>query len=331
MDERFEEILGRYDIKAHNLSRVRSGFLVAADRSFYLLKKAEGSAKRIEYEEKVTDFLISSGYSNVDRPVRNQENLLVTEDSRGEKYVLKEWYRGEECNVWNREELLAAVANMARLHRFLEKTGISDVPDYNEAFLLERMMEKHTRELRRVYSYIRGKKKKNEFEVSILSSFSVFFEQAEKALEAVRSFPLEGLLKKQRENKTLVHGAYTYHNLLFTSQGIATLNFDKGGVGLQIMDLYYFMRKALEKNEWKLPLGERMLKEYNKHNCLEQSQWELLAILLSYPEKYWKILNHYYNSKKSWIAVKNIEKLEAVRDLEGKKRLFLKDVFSLSF
>lgn len=331
LEERFDDVLSRYDIKVHSLSRVRSGFLIEAGRSYYLLKRAEGSERRLEYEEKVTDFLIASGYPNVDRPIRNQENLLVTEDGAGERYLLKEWYKGEECNVRDKETLLEAAANLAQIHRILENTEIAGSPDYNEAFLLEEMMKKHTRELKRVYSYIRGKKQKNEFEISILNSFSAFFEQAERALEAIQKFPLEELLKEGRKKGTLVHGAYTYHNILFTSRGIATLNFDKGGVGLQIMDLYYFMRKAMEKNEWKLAVGEKMIQEYNKRNYLEQSQWELLAILLSYPEKYWKILNHYFNNKKSWIAVKNIEKLEAVREMEGKKRIFLKEVFSLSF
>lgn len=331
MEERFDEVLSQYDIKVHNLNRVRSGFLIEADHSLYLLKKAEGSEKRVEYEEKVTRFLFENGYSQTDKPVRSRENLLITEDGAGEKYLLKEWHRGEECNVRDKDCLLESAANLARLHHLLEKTQVSDPPDYHEAFLLEEMMEKHTRELKRVYTYIKGKKQRNEFEISILNSFPVFFEQARRGLEGIRSFPLEEQFAACRENKTLVHGAYTYHNVLFTRQGIATLNFDRGGVGLQIMDLYYFIRKVMEKNEWKLALGERLIREYNKYNYLDSSQCELLSILLLYPEKYWKILNHYYNNKKSWIAVKNIEKLESLRDSEGKKRLFLKEVFSLPF
>lgn len=331
LEEQFEEVLSQYDINVHTISRVRSGFLIEADNVYYLLKKAEGSEKRLEYEEQVTGFLAENGCVRVDCPLRNRENLLLTESETGEKYLVKRWYQGEECSARDREGLLASAANLARLHRLLEKTELSDPPDCQEAFRLLEITEKRTRELKRIYSYVRSKKQKNEFEINILNSFPVFFEQAERASEAMKKFPLEELLKESREKKTLVHGAYSYHNLVFTGDGIATLNFDKGGIGLQIVDLYYFMRKVMEKNEWRLPLGERILKEYNRNNQLEQSQWELLGILLSYPEKYWKILNHYYNNKKSWIAVKNIEKLESVRDMEGKKRMFLKEVFALSF
>ena len=331
MEERFEEILSHYDIDIHSMSRIRSGFLLETDDNLYLLKKAEGSDRRLGYEEQVTDFLMMCGYPRIDRPVRNKEELLVTEDAMGERYLLKEWYRGEECSARDREALLAAAANLARLHRFLEKTTLLEPPVCNEACHLAEVMEKRTRELKRVYSYIRSKKQKNEFEINILNSFPAFFEQAQSVLERIKEFPLEELLKGVQKNVTLVHGSYSYHNLLFTSRGIATLNFDKGGIGLQIMDLYYFMRKIMEKNEWKQSMGERLLREYNKQKTLSEIQWELLGLLLSYPEKYWKILNHYYNNKKSWIAIKDVEKLEAVRELENEKRMFLKDVFSLSF
>lgn len=331
MEEQFEEIVSQYDINVHSLSRVRSGFLIESDKLWYLLKRAEESEKRIEYEEQVTGLLISKGYSNVDCPLRSRENLLVTENSMGERYLIKRWYQGEECSARDKGGLLAASANLAKLHRLLETTELSFPPDCQEAFRLQEIMEKRTRELKRIYSYVRSKKQKNEFEISIINSFSVFFEQAERAMEAMRSFPLEELLAECREKKTLVHGAYSYHNLLFMKKGMATLNFDKGGVGLQLVDLYYFMRKVLEKNEWRSATGERLLREYMRNNRLEQRQWELLAILLSYPEKYWKILNHYYNNKKSWIAAKDVEKLETVRDMEGRKRMFMKEVFALSF
>lgn len=331
MEERFEEILSHYDIDVHSMSRVRSGFLLETDGACFLLKMPVGSGWRLEYEERVTKFLLDCGYAETDRPVRNREGFLVTTDPAGDSYLIKEWYHGEECSVRNREAIFRATANLAKLHRHLEKTSLLEAPICNEAFYLEKTMEKRTRELKRIYSYIRSKKQKNEFEIMILNSFSEFFEQAQQALEKLKKFPLEQLLEEVTERKTLVHGSYSYHNLLFTSQGIVTLNFDRGGLGLQMMDLYYFLRKVMEKNEWKRTMGEQLLKEYNKHKVISELQWELLAILLSYPEKYWKILNHYYNNKKSWIAAKDIEKLEDVCQKESKKRMFLKDAFSLSF
>ena len=44
---------------------------------------------------------------------------------------------------------------------------------------------------------------------------------------------------------------------------------------------------------------------------------------LSYPEKFWKIVNFYYNSPKVWIPGKNMEKLKKIWIQEEEKQTFL--------
>jgi CotS family spore coat protein len=328
LEEQFSEVLSQYEINVHHIHRIRSGFFIEANLGLYLLRRAEGSEKRLEYEEQVTSFLMENGYRLVDKPVRNSKGQLITYDGMKEGYLLKRWYRGEECRVREREDLLEASLHLAKLHRMLKRTYLSEAPDYSDSVYLAENMERRTRELKRVSAYIRGKKRKNEFEISILNSFPYFYEQAKMVSEVITSLSLEEAMTGLRKDKTLVHGSYTYHNLLFGKEGIVTINFDKGGVGLQIMDFYYFLRKAMEKNGWKQTLGDKMLKEYDRERPFLKEEWELLRLLLSYPEKYWKILNHYYNNKKSWVAQKDIEKLQVAREAEDKKRLFLKEVFS---
>ena len=44
------------------------------------------------------------------------------------------------------------------------------------------------------------------------------------------------------------------------------------------------------------------------------------------PIKYWKLLNQYINSKKTWISNKNMEKLKAVCEQEESKDKFLQQM-----
>ena len=97
------------------------------------------------------------------------------------------------------------------------------------------------------------------------------------------------------------------------AQGIAVVEFNKLHLGLQIEDLYHFMRKAMEKQNWDEGLGLSILEAYDKVLPLKETDRKRLYYLLLYPEKYWKQINFYYNGNKAWIPVKNVEKL---RDLE---------------
>lgn len=44
------------------------------------------------------------------------------------------------------------------------------------------------------------------------------------------------------------------------------------------------------------------MEEYNKINSLNSEEYTILKIMLSYPEKFWKIINYYYNSNKAWYS-----------------------------
>jgi len=104
---------------------------------------------------------------------------------------------------------------------------------------------------------------------------------------------------------------------------MATTNFDKANVGIQITDLYQFMRKVMEKNDWDLDFGSMILEAYNNILPLSRDEHRLLYILLLYPEKFWKITNFYYNSKKSWVPQRNIQKLIGIVEQKDRKNQFL--------
>ena len=73
---------------------------------------------------------------------------------------------------------------------------------------------------------------------------------------------------------------------------------------------------------------KKMIEEYDKILSLTETEREYMALCLTYPEKFWKVANSYYRSRKSWISEKTLEKLEiAIRQIEEKKQ-FVKTVFS---
>ena len=83
------------------------------------------------------------------------------------------------------------------------------------------------------------------------------------------------------------------------------------------------MRKLLEKSGWSETVGFELIKTYEKVRILEKEDYLQLYYRLAYPEKFWKIVNFYYNSGKAWIPGKNLEKLNKVIDQEKDKQVFL--------
>ena len=118
----------------------------------------------------------------------------------------------------------------------------------------------------------------------------------------------------QRFLKTCDRGQFLFqicnHNLLVAGGHMTVINFEKFSVDVQMNDLYLFMRKVLEKQNYDARLGRKMLKTYSEVRPLREEEREYLGIRLLYPEKFWKLANYYYNTNKAWIPGKHMEKLE---------------------
>lgn len=87
------------------------------------------------------------------------------------------------------------------------------------------------------------------------------------------------------------------------------------------------MRKLLEKSNWSPGLTQEILDTYNSVRPLSARSFVELYYRLAYPEKFWKIVNFYYNSGKAWIPEKNREKLEILAGQEREKQSCLEAVF----
>lgn len=323
MEDKHEEVLKQYEFKVYNTYRGRGALILDTNQGIKLYKNFEGNRNRLVFENQIKDFLIEQGYNQVDSIVSNKDGEYISKDSIGNEYMVKNWFLGEECNLRDMNNIAAASENLGLLHSLLKHVPYKPSTNYYETNNLLEVFEKHNRELKRVRGYIRDKKQKNEFEVCILNSFDEFYCQAEEATKMLKESTYVKQLEEHKQNKTTCHGNYTYHNVIFTKTGIASTNFDKAEIGIQVLDLYFFLRKAMEKNDWKLTVGDTILSEYNKYMPMSKETYKLLYVSALYPEKYWKITNFYYNNKKSWISLRNIQKLVGIREQSEQKKLFL--------
>ena len=180
---------------------------------------------------------------------------------------------------------------------------------------------RHNRELTRVRSFIRGRNRKSKFEYGVLAHFDEYYGYAEAAWKNLIKSGYEEMEREAFEKCSICHGTYNHHNLIMSGNSVAVVNFNHSVKGLQIKDLYFFLRKVMEKNDWNVQLGRQIIDKYQVIRPISDKNMELLRIMLSYPEKFWKVLNQYNNSNKSWIPDKNVEKLDAVyRQQELKSR-----------
>lgn len=319
-------VLEQYDIEVNSTRKVRGAVLCDTDVGALLLTEAAVSDHKLPVLEMLLTQISGCGYERVDSIFINKEGELITEAEDGTRYVLKRWFSGRECDVKREREVLEAVRNLARLHRMMKLPGeeSGEFPGNN----LQEEFRRHNRELRKVRTFIRNRTAKGTFEQVVLEHFEAMYLWAEQAEKKLLSSAYERLTQTSREEGTIIHGDYNYHNVWMTPKGIATTNFEHFANDIQASDLYYFMRKVLEKHEWNTELGRAMLRVYQEIMPLSEEERDYLAIRFSYPEKFWKLINSYYHSNKAWIPEKDVEKLRTVIAQTERKKRFLESIFS---
>lgn len=326
MDDRYDEVLEKYDFSVSKMSRARGAMVLWTDKGIKLLCETHASAGRLVWENKVKNHLKENGFERIDTFVINMDQTISTLSRNGVRYLVKDWFNGRECDLCNLSEVRLAASNLARLHISLQKARF----EAGENIVSERagasagkgadasavegtaatkedtlaIFVKHNRELNHIRNYLKGKKFRNEFESRLLSAYPALYGQANESVEGIKNISLGEV--------NIIHGSYTYHNVIMCEDGIATTSFDKCTYGYKLMDLYYFLRKTMEKNDWKEPYGMAVLEGYDEVYTLENYEKQALACLLAYPEKFWKLASHYMNGKKTWLSVKNMEKLELI-------------------
>ncbi len=325
MNDRAVSLLEQYDIEIIRTRKGRGTILCESKEGLFTLKEFTGSMEKAEIQDLVLTQLQAAGSFCVESVLKNKEGTLLTEDIDGTRYMVKTCFEGRECNVKDLRECERAVSVLADLHNSI---SIQNTEALNKlpVFSLAREYERHNKELKRVRRFLKEKSQKTEFEIFLNRHFDFFLEQAQQILKDYSHYPVLENEEEIRSQGTLCHGDYQYHNILVTEDGMAVINFEKLLLDAPIRDLYLFMRKILEKSNWSRTTGERLLQAYDNVRTLSLQDRIGLYYRFAYPEKFWKIVNFYYNSGKAWIPGKNMEKLEKVLLQEKEKQQFLDEV-----
>lgn len=319
-----EQLLSEYDLCVEGVAKGRGSLLVYASGETYMLKSFGGSSEKAKYLANVLEKLAQWDADN-ERILPTKDGAFLVREEGGLSYLLKTYKNGKECDVKSPMETLEGARKLADLHLALE----GGFKESREVFLapehcLSQELYRHNRELRNLKNYIRKKKGRNAFEESYLHAFEKFFAQAEQIQETV--LREESLFLEK--GWSLCHGDYHYHNVVDCATAGRILHYENMRWDSPICDLAKYMRKLLEKNHWEIVLGKEVLATYERIRPLEKEKKRELCLRMSYPEKFWKIANHYNNNKKAWASKRDGEKLQQVISQEKERQAFLTELYN---
>ncbi len=321
MNDRAVSVLSEYDFEVVRTWKGRGSILFETPDGLRILKEYTGFTDKLMLQNALLTHIREKSGLMVEEILSNKEGVLWTKDQSQNIYIVKTYFGGRECSIRDGEECRRAARLLARLHKAMVMPTVSG----QEAPVLrmDREYEKHNRELRKVRKFLRNKSQKNDFEIYLLRHYDSFMEKAFEVAERWKASRISDYYGQIAADGIWCHGDYQYHNLLLDGNDMCVINFEKCVCDSQVRDLYLFLRKLLEKNNWSSSVGDGLLEAYQKERPLSEEELCQLYYRLAYPEKFWKIVNFYYNAGKAWIPGRNMEKFDKLLKQERDKELFL--------
>jgi CotS family spore coat protein len=325
VNDRAVGLLEQYDVEVFRTRKGRGAIVCDTDRGCLVFKEYMGNQEKVILQDKLLKQINDSGLVSVERIIPAKDGNLLVKDNDGIYYILKTFYEGQECNLRDKEECIHAVKMLALLHSRMElpEADCMNIPIYAQ----DREYEKHNRELKKVKRYLWKKRQKSWFEFDLLHHIDYFLEQANSVTQEWQTYSEAGNAAPGAYPKIFCHGDYQYHNIIQKDHLWHVINFEKCMLDDPIRDLYLFLRKLLEKSDWSVPLGTELLEAYQSITPISFYSRIDLYYRLAYPEKFWKIVNFYFNTGRSWIPERNQEKLDRLLGQERQKQNFLERVF----
>lgn len=320
MAEKMSEVYEMYDVSLDHIGRGRGAIVLHTDKGVRQVRAANAGEKRLQAEYEFKENMYLAGFQNIDRLVKNIEDELITYDRYGNPFVMRMYFDGHEMNVGNKNEVMIAVDNLVHLHQTGRQVWCA--LDYDMQIREKNDVRRRNREMKRVYNYIVKQSPKREFEALFMQAFPYFYAQGQQCEREGKESANES------KHVGYCHGCYNHHSVLMCGTSdtrfAATINFERYHVGNQLEDLYYFIRKTVEKNGYGFSLLTAILDRYQQGIMLCKEDLEYICQLYRYPEKFYKLSNQYMNGSKTRISPKMVEKLNRIVEEEGKKQELLK-------
>lgn len=315
------EVAAKFGLEIINLFPFRDGILISTNSGKKFLKKNSTASGRILFIHSVKEHLINSGFKNVDRYVCTPDGQPFL-SHEGILYTVTDMVEGTECNFDSESELLRATRLLAEFHKHSKGYAIPDgcIPR-NELGKLPQHFLKRLEEIRKLKKI--AKRGKSKFDYLLLENIDYFYAIGEDALKKMSCGIYEELVDKALKEGTLCHHDFTHKNVIMGHESTSLINFEFCSIELKVYDLANLLRRKMRKCDWDIKKASLILNEYKKTEELSEKDIYLLRIMLQFPQKFWRVINKYYNSRRSWSERSYIIKLQEVIDEKNKHMEFL--------
>lgn len=306
------EITGYYGLKVNNLFPYKDAFVVVTQYGRKLVRKLPFSAERLKFVHGAKEHLVLNGFACIDRYLRtlSGDPCFIYNNSW---HVIVDYPTGRESNFDNDNDVKRAAVALANLHiasrGYKAPQGCMVQDDLGK---LPVFFSKRLDDIRKMKR--QAQKGKGRFDQLVIQYADYFIESGEKAKDELLSKGYGNLVEKTRKEQSFCHHDYTHNNIIMDGDKAKVVNFEYCCYEIRIYDIANFIRRKMRKCGWDMTKALIILNSYNSKDMISNEEFLVMKAILQFPQKFWRVVNRYYNSRRSWSERNYISRLKEIVD-----------------
>ena len=148
-----------------------------------------------------------------------------------------------------------------------------------------------------------------------------FYELGEDAIKRLYNSKYNDLVKKTRREGLFCHHDYTHSNIIFDGNKTSVINFNFCSFELKVYDIANLLRRKMRKCNWDSKEAKVIIDSYASIEPVSMDEFIIMKIILQFPQKFWRVINKYYNSRRTWREKNYYSRIyEAIEEIDYHKR-----------
>lgn len=292
-----KELTGKYNFSIGKIRPLKNYYIMETDEGDRVLKRMKFSPKRLMFIHGAKEHLHENGFKNIDRYICGKDGYPFAVVN-GEIYTVTEGVRGRECDFNKREDVIRASKTLAMLHKAskgyeapsesLARDELGKMPVY---------LQKRLEELKRTKRM--AQRERGKFDYQVLEYIDYFYGLGEDAVNKIYNSEYSGLVKKSRGEKSFCHNDYSHCNIICDEYKTSIINFDFCSYELKIYDITNLLRRKMRKCNWDTNEAKVIIEAYTSVEPISQEEFYIMKAMLQFPQKFWRVVNRYYNSRRT--------------------------------
>lgn len=294
-----KEISQEFDLTVKNIIPFKDFFIIDTSNGKKILRKLNFSPERIWFIHGAKEHLYSNNFYNLDRYICNKEGLPYV-NIDGICYTITEAVQGRECDFEKREDVIKASIALAEMHKAsrgyvppaqcLAKDDLGNLPTN---FL------KRLDEIKRIKKA--AQREKGSLDYLILKYIDYFYNLGENAVYLLAESKYKELVEKTRKERLFCHHDYTHSNIIMDNSETSIVNFSLCSFELKVYDIANLLRRKMRKCYWDIKEAKVIIDAYTSVEPISDDEFFVMKIMLQFPQKFWRVINKYYNSRRCWM------------------------------